>query len=59
MQSAHRYVQSEAFGTLYRTIIIRAGCLIYLGGKLNLSMTFTQATQDDLFHILNALERAA
>lgn len=49
----------EKLGTLRRTIIQRAGRLNRPGGKLKLTMSANQATQDELLHILDALERAA
>ena len=49
----------EKLGTLRRTIIQRAGRLTRPGGKLKLTMSANQATQDELLHILDALEQAA
>ena len=49
----------ERLDTLRRTIIQRAGRLTHPGGKLKLTMSANQTTQDELLHILTALERAA
>ncbi|NDY96282.1 hypothetical protein [Wenzhouxiangella limi] len=49
----------EMLGTLRRTIIQRACRLTRPGGKLKLTMSANQVTQDELLHILHALERAA
>lgn len=49
----------EQLGTLRRTIIQRAGRLTRPCGKLKLTMSANQATQDELLQILTALDRAA
>ena len=49
----------EQLDTLRRTIIQRAGRLTHPGGKLKLTMSANQTTQDELLHILNALEQVA
>jgi hypothetical protein len=49
----------EKLDTLRHRIIQRAGRLIRPQGKLTLSMSANQATQDDLFHFLDVLKNAA
>ena len=49
----------KKLGTLRRIIIQRAGRLTRPNGKLKLTMSANQATQDELLHILTALEQAA
>lgn len=50
---------SEKLGTLRRTIIQRAGRFTRPSGKLKLTMSVNQATQDQLLQILDVLDGAA
>ena len=49
----------ERLDTFRRTIVQRAGRLTRPSGKLKLTMSANQATQEELLHILTALEQAA